>query len=336
MCRINNTGVMIGQVQMEEKITQLAALLHDVGKFWQGAGERGKHAELSRRFIVEHVPEQWQEAASLVSLHHNSPAYRAEEYRALKVIVCADWLSSGERRGLEEDEDKGKRKTTPLKSIFSEIDIGKGKPASAQYYPVHKLELEKDVIFPKPLDGRGGEDWLKADYDGLWKDFVKEVESIKAITDFDAYFNTLYHLLQKYTWCVPSAVWKDVPDVSLFDHLKTTCAIAACLYNTDVEYLDNLIGGIAKSWRKEELSNEEENALNATKFLLIGGDISGIQNFIYSISSPEEARKGMAKRVRGRSFYLNLLNDAIATHIISRLQLPQTNLLWCGGGHLLF
>ena len=56
---------------MEEKIVQLAALLHDIGKFWQGAGERGKHAELSSRFIQEYVPEQWHGAAGIVTLHHD-------------------------------------------------------------------------------------------------------------------------------------------------------------------------------------------------------------------------------------------------------------------------
>ena len=134
-------------------------------------------------------------------------------------------------------------------SIFSKIDIGKGKPDSALYYPIQKLKLDKEVIFPKPLERRGREARLKADYTGLWDDFVEEVDRIKTITDFDAYFNTLYHLLQKYTWCVPSAVWRDVPDVSLFDHLKTTCAIAACLSNVEEEYLNNLISAHEKSWR---------------------------------------------------------------------------------------
>lgn len=254
---------------MEEKIIQLAALLHDIGKFWQGTGERGNHAELSSRFIQDYVPEQWREAAGSASLHHDSSARGIEGYRALKTIVCADWLSSGERRELAEEEAKGERKGTPLLSIFSEIDIGKGKPASELYYPIKRLDLDEKVIFPNPLEGRGG-DRLKKDYDDLWKDFVEEVERIKAITDFDAYFNTLYHLLQKYTWCVPSAVWRSKPDVSLFDHLRTTCAIASCLGDAEEKYLDNLISGIEKNWRKEELNGEEERALNDDKFLLIG------------------------------------------------------------------
>jgi CRISPR-associated protein Csm1 len=225
-------------------------------------------------------------------LHHEPSARRAEEYRALKEIVCADWLSSGERR---EGKDKGVRKATPLKSIFSEINIGKSTPGHAQYYSIKKLELDREVIFPKPLEGKKGENLLKADYTGLWREFVEEVERIKAITDFDAYFNTLYHLLEKYTWCVPSAVWKDVPDVSLFDHLRTTCAIASCLGNAEGKYLDNLISGIEKNWRKEELNEEEERALNGGKVLLIGGDVSRVQKFIYQLASPEKAQKGMSK-----------------------------------------
>lgn len=56
--------------RMEEKVIRLAALLHDVGKFWQGTGERGEHAELSSRIIREYVPEQWQGAAGIVAMHH--------------------------------------------------------------------------------------------------------------------------------------------------------------------------------------------------------------------------------------------------------------------------
>jgi CRISPR-associated protein Csm1 len=287
---------------MEEKIIPLAALLHDVGKFWQGAGGGGKHAELSGRFVLDHVP--WEGVVELVSLHHDPSKYESGGDRPLKTIICANWLSSGERRELSEEDEQGERKATPLMSIFSDIEIGKGKPASAQYYPIKKLELDKDVIFPKPLEGRGGKDRLKADYAGLWGDFVEEVDGIKGITDFDSYFNTLYYLLQKYTWCMPSAVGIDVPDVSLFDHLKTTCAIAACLYNAEEEYLDNLIGGIEKSWRKEEIKEEEKIALNDDKVLLIGGDVSGVQKFIYKLASPEKAQKGTSKQLQGRSFLM--------------------------------
>lgn len=94
---------------MEEKIVQLAALLHDIGKFWQGTGERGKHAELSSRFIQDYVPEQWRGAAGIAAMHHDSKARKKEEFRALKTIICADWLSSSERRELTEEEGRVSR-----------------------------------------------------------------------------------------------------------------------------------------------------------------------------------------------------------------------------------
>ena len=335
----------------KENTLRLAALLHDIGKFWQGSGEphdsrynhltpedygkHGAHAKWSASFVVNYLPEEFQNCESLVSYHHNSKNRDLN----LKIIALADWLSSGERRGLEEGEGKGEREKTPLISIFSRIDIGKGRSSSEYseyryYYPVKKLELNRDVIFPKPLEdlkresGPGAEDWLKGAYKCLWNEFVDEVKEIKTIRDFDAYFNTLYHLLQKYTWCVPSAVWRSKPDVPLFDHLKTACAIASCLYKSNVEeeYLDNVMNGLEKR-RRGNLSECEE-ALNEAKFLLIGGDISGIQKFIYAITS-----KGAAKGLRGRSFYLELLSESIAKYILRELSLPFTNLLYCGGGH---
>ena len=65
--------------------------------------------------------------------------------------------------------------------------------------------------------------------------------------------------------------------------------------NAEGKYLDNLISGIEKNWRKEELNEEEERALNGGKVLLIGGDVSGVQKFIYQLASPEKAQKGMSK-----------------------------------------
>jgi CRISPR-associated protein Csm1 len=137
---------------MEEKIIPLAAVLHDVGMLWQGAGERGKQAELSARFVQDHVP--WEGAVGWVSSDHDPSKYSSEGYKPLKTIVCADWLSSGEGRELSEEDEQGERKATPLMSIFSKIEIGKGKPASAQYYPIKKLELDKEVLFPKPFRGK--------------------------------------------------------------------------------------------------------------------------------------------------------------------------------------
>ncbi len=131
--------------------------------------------------------------------------------------------------------------------------------------------------------------------------------------------------MQKYTWCLPSAVYENVPDISLFDHLKSTCAIASCLSKVSDE---TFLGDVLKALFDKKATTNEKNSLNNEKFILIGGDLSGIQKFIYSVTS-----KGAAKGLRGRSFYLQLLTEAISNYILHNLKISKANLLYCGGGH---
>jgi CRISPR-associated protein Csm1 len=309
------------------KEVQLAALLHDIGKFWQRSDKsvKGKHhEELGGRFCREYLPEEIKEVAGLVSLHGSPSDYLSSEYYPLKIVVISDWLSAEER---EERvcREKGKPKEEPLISIFSTIDIGKGKVPQEMYYLPKRLLLNKENVFPRvSIDKKS----LTAEYENLWNYFIQEIKQLRELSDFDSYFITLYFLLQKYTWAIPSAAYVDIPDISLFDHLKTTCAIASCLKDAEDTYLSNLLSALSKLWKNETLDYEEEKTLNQKKFLLIGGDVSGVQKFIYSITS-----KGAAKGLRGRSLYLELMSEAIAKFILRRLKLPITNLLYCGGGH---
>ena len=61
--------------------------------------------------------------------------------------------------------------------------------------------------------------------------------------------------------------------------------------------------------------------------MLVGGDISGVQNFIYTITA-----RGAAPTLRGRSFYLQIVTEALARYLLRRLDLPVTNLIYAGGG----
>lgn len=296
----------------------LAAVVHDIGKFWQGTGEKGTHQELSAKFVRAHIPEQWQGAAALVSEHHDDRNFIPEVNKHLKILMISDWLSSGE---LDDNETEIKIHE-PLVSIFSDIDIGKGIPSKKSYISVKKLAIDDETLFPNKMEGTKN---FKADYLKQWNEFVGEVDKIRNISDFNSYFNSLYHILQKYTWCLPSAVYENVPDISLFDHLKSTCAIASCLSEVSDETFP---GDVLKALFDKEATTNEKNSLKDEKFILIGGDLSGIQKFIYSVTS-----KGAAKGLRGRSFYLQLLTEAISNYILCKLEISKANLLYCGGGH---
>ncbi len=126
-------------------------------------------------------------------------------------------------------------------------------------------------------------------------------------------YQTVFALLHKYTARIQASPHD--PDVSLYDFLRTTAAIAACI-------------------AREELPETEIDAqLNGENpgrdlCMLLKGDISGIQSFLYQISSD-----GAALQLRGRSFYLQLLTEAIAQWVLRQLDLPIVNLLLASGGH---
>ncbi|GAB4396847.1 MAG: type III-A CRISPR-associated protein Cas10/Csm1 [Anaerolineales bacterium] len=107
----------------------------------------------------------------------------------------------------------------------------------------------------------------------------------------------LLAVYQRYLWCVPGSE----ADISLYDEARMVAALAACL------------------------------AEGGDGAVLVGGDISGVQEFIYTISS-----KGAAKMLRGRSFYLQLLTEAVLRFVLRRLGLPYSNVIYAGGGHFYF
>lgn len=68
--------------------------------------------------------------------------------------------------------------------------------------------------------------------------------------------------------------------------------------------------------------------------LLVGGDLSGIQNYIFQIASIGEG--GVAKRLRARSFYLSVLLEVVIHKILRKLDLPVScNLVSAGGRFIL-
>ena len=121
--------------------------------------------------------------------------------------------------------------------------------------------------------------------------------------------DTLYYLIEKYFSRLAS---DEFDDVSVFDRNRVDAAIA---------------------WAKNFIYEDDSNS----PFILIKGDVSGIQNFIYhipdSISGQTGEGKKKAKRLRGRSFYISILTDTIADVLIRDLNLQEANILYAGGGH---
>lgn len=101
----------------------------------------------------------------------------------------------------------------------------------------------------------------------------------------------------------------------MYEHGKNAAAIALCLYDQyEAGQLD-----------QDDLANIE--ASDREEFILIHGDISGIQDFIMNISS-----KGAAKSLKSHSVYLAILTDIVVKYILGGLDLREANLLYESGG----
>lgn len=305
----------------------IAGLIHDVGKFMLRAAVSGdriwdreaqgdfryKHAMLSAAFAERFVPEPWRIPVKNMAGNHHRPRTRED-----RIVSLADMLSAAERNDGTEDENPRIQHPQQLLSIFSvlEADGIRQSEAERRYLPLRPLAVELDVLFPQKESAQRD---VWQGYADLWRGLTPELDQLKAAHDADpdlpSYLESLLLLMQRYLWCVPSAYYRSLPDISLYDHGRITAALAAVLNRDGVD--ENTL----KRWR----SNPE--AIEDNLALLVGGDISGVQDFIYTITA-----RGATPTLRGRSFYLQMLTDALARYLLRRLELPVTNLIYAGGG----
>ena len=289
--------------------TILAALLHDIGKIWERceSKSRGKHTDYTK-YILKDIDE---ELAEIAYGHHRSSSLNTlkevkEDLRGYAEIVCeADSISSGAERekiGKEHLEEwTGRdRRSRPMLSILTTIDVGKG-DSSEMYMDVRDLTLKPYYLRPKSL----AEAIVDYTFSDNFEDDLKKVfnKLFKNSKDFNKLIFTLLHVLKKYLFFVPSDTYEregkiPIPDTSLYEHLRLSSMFACAM-----------------------LENRE-------KFVLIRGDISGLQRFISKISY-----KRALRFLKGRSFFLELLNLASALKICKELDIPPTQILSASAGN---
>jgi len=318
----------------DNQLVTLAALLHDIGKFSQRAGapksadqedmycpvdrQTGrashKHVLYTDHFIenvlllpVELKPMR-SRLARLAASHHKP----AGDDRLEQALKFADGLSAGSDRKKEEEAD-GDYKTARLLSIFEQVslaqersfeDLSKGK--------YHRLEPLSQAGDPASLD-----DARKTSYEKLFSGFVERLKQLPLDLGVTTYIQALASLLEEYTWCIPSSTYKSLPDISLYDHAVTTAALAQVLV----------------CYAAETGVEPGQKADSEEKFLLVGGDLSGIQSYIFNLDRSHGS--GVAKLFRARSFYLQALTRSVIHTLCERLGLNTFARVMDAGGRFL-
>jgi CRISPR-associated protein Csm1 len=129
-----------------------------------------------------------------------------------------------------------------------------------------------------------------------------------------------------FTQAIPAATaFGTKPEVSLYDHSKTTAALATALWRWHDD------AGKTDAAAALQLKNRSD--WDESKILLIQGDFFGIQDFIFAEGS--QTNKAAAKLLRGRSFQVSLFTELAALKVLDALSLPPTSQITNAAGKFL-
>jgi CRISPR-associated protein Csm1 len=270
------------------------------------------------------------------------------------IIATADRLASGfEREEFEsynsapdEHVRRGRKLnhySTRQETLLERIRIGSRAESSDWRYPLRALSPES--AFPVPAAECENDDDRTAQgrYLTLWNQFLDGVKRIPPshraslalwLDHFDSLWLTFTHAVPSATAGIGGNVR---PDVSLYDHSKTTAALAVALWRYHDDRRDDpatVREQLRAQWDiKRAASIEAREVWDAEKFLLVQGDFTGIQNFIFAEGGSTQKRA--AKLLRGRSFYVSLLTDLAALKVLEALDLPATSQVLNAAGKFL-
>lgn len=231
---------------------------------------------------------------------------------ALQVIqqaICtlADWagasLPDGCPLSTEDTEHQAVAKAKELLSwkkpevsylalLFDEVKFpdSKHRDFEPHYCPVVAIEAKDNCYPPIP--------YPLTEPPHLEKYKQKVKKELENLREQDCQnLSLLTMVLEKYGSCLSFGE----RNIALIDMVRSTAAVASAL-----------------------VDNPDANEIG-----LIAGDLSGIQKFIYTISSD-----GALKSLRARSFYLELVTEEIVQQLLEELKLPRTNVIYAGGGNL--
>jgi len=317
----------------------LAGLLHDVGKFAQKCLDVPRdyllnnadqyqpfrdghhshlHAVYTAAFIEQmkdKLPEQlnrggWGQGDSFINL---AAGHHKPETAMQWIIAAADRISSGlDRATFEQGEAIAFKdyQRTRLLPVLEALDPEKKRRCTNAEAFGHRYPLaprSAQTIFPVKHQKMTAESAEK-EYQRHFALFLEQLGTLAhQRQNISLWAEHLDSLLMTYTAVIPAARVGDVVhDVSLYDHARTTAALAAALYLFHVG--------------DKSLDEKSVKISGIKKLLLVSGDFYGIQDFIFSAGG--EMRKFRSKLLRGRSFAVSLCSELAADLVCRALGLP--------------
>lgn len=297
----------------EEKVLILGSLFHDIGKFVQRCNKDQafkSHPVEGKLFLEENIgikesltkiigsEEELLKVFNII-LNHHKPKSDLE-----KIVQSADRLSASERELLEVNEEDPERKweNKHLASVFSKLKLMSSQGTEPRYFN-HRYLIDKN--YEELIPASGSQDALTSYDNSDLENFRNDLEQILSFYEVEEDFSTIVNLIlvlfEKYLWCIPDFTGNSQTDISLFNHSKDVSGLSLALY---------------------------KSGSGTKKLKLIVGDIPGIQDYIFDLYST----KRVAKTLRGRSIFVQVLSRNFATVLLEELGLSECNLVMLAGG----
>lgn len=327
---------MTPEQRIEYQTVVLGALLYDFGKYLQTgeleptatlrppqpgwnfvAAWRDKFARCTNADLLETLARCRHESASFPHTFQIDAIVDAR-HRALARLVChAHKLASGQR-----EERYGEAKgfhPTALIPVFSRVWLLGDKHQPSGYLTPAELGrlTEEPPIFPLlRSEGQAFQDRAAKHFQGLASAFVGLKDQLDWNT-FETVYAHFLSLLHRFASFIAADTQADSSDVPLYDHMRIASALAACFYRYHVA--------------TATLSDDAIQNPPRDRLALLAGDVSGIQDYLFDIATVGAG--GVARRLRARSFFLQMLAEIAALKVLRVFDLPLGNMVMASGGN---
>jgi CRISPR-associated protein Csm1 len=241
------------------------------------------------------------------------------------IIAMADELANGRHiggpgsnhpQGIKTAEAAGRVLSPIFEHLLKDDSAGSARAGSYEWsYPTELISPEN--IFPVKTNGTG----IRSGFLKVCEKFIDTAAGLAHREESPSLWFEHFESLVMAATSLISSREDGGPhsDVPLFDHLRMTSAFAVALY-----LYHTSIG---------ELSPENIESIrncDLRKFLIIGGDFYGIQNFIFNDSG--EGGKNRSKILRGRSFAVSLFSELAADMLCRSIGIPSISVILNAAG----
>ncbi len=204
----------------------VGSLLHDIGKVTFRSGDGRDHSIGGYEYLKglqynngdRKIPD---EVLDCVRYHHGKYLRNASisDNSIAYVTYFADNIAAfSDRRQASEGED-GFDKKVPLDSVFNILNGNSGR----RHYAMRVLDPDSDINYPT-------EDEFEMDEAFYSKVLYNITDNLKGIEINEEYINSLLSVLEANLTYIPSSTSKrELADISLYDHVKMTAAVASCV-----------------------------------------------------------------------------------------------------------